>query len=209
MSGPAPGAPDAARARPLARPLLHAAMGLNALWLGVLPRAGTVAMACAALVLNWLVMPRTRWGRALERPGEPFVGGLRTYPLAVLGLVLLLPPAEAAAAWGILAFGDSAAALVGARVRSPALLGHRKATWAGSGAFLLAGTLAAWGLAHAVVALAGSVGGVQPGALPTLPVLALAALAAALLDLVRIPPDDNLPCAAACAGTLHLLRGLL
>ncbi len=191
------------------RALLHAAMGLNALWLGVLPRAGAVAMACAALLLNWVVMPRTRWGRALERPGERFLGGLRTYPLAVLGLVLLLPPAEAAAAWGVLAFGDSAAALVGARVRSPALLGHRKATWAGSGAFVLAGSVGALALAHGVASLSGALGWVHAGPVPTPALLGAVVLVAALVDLVRIPPDDNLPCAAACAASLHLLRGLL
>jgi dolichol kinase len=193
----------------LARPLTHAATGLCALALGVLPRWGAVAMALAAIVHNWVVMPRTRYGRALERPGEPFLAGLRTYPVAVLGLVLLLPATEAAAAWGIMAFGDAAAALVGRCVPAPALFGHRKATWSGTPACVLVGTLAAFGLGQAVAALAAGAPWVEAGLAPSLARCAAAALAAALVDLVRIPPDDNLPCAAASGAALWGLRSLL
>jgi dolichol kinase len=184
-------------------------MGLFALTLGVLPRWGAIGLALAAIVHNWVVMPRTAYGRALERPGEPFVAGLRTYPLAVLGLVVLLPAAEAAAAWGILAFGDAAAALVGSRVRAPSFFGHRKATWSGTPAFFVVGAIAAWGLGQAVAALAAHAPWVEPGAAPSLARAAAAAGVAALVDLVRIPPDDNLPCAAASGGALAGLRSLL
>lgn len=191
------------------RPAVHAAMGVNALLLGVLPRWGAVAMALAAIVLNWWVLPRLALGRRLERPGEPFLSGLKTYPLAVLGLVLLLPAAEAAAAWGVLAFGDAAAAVVGRLVPAPSLFGHRKATWSGTPAFLVVGTVAAFGLGQAVAALAAGCPWVEAGEAPSLARAACAASAAALIDLVRIPPDDNLPCAAASGTLLHALRGLL
>lgn len=191
------------------RPLLHASMGLFALALGVLPWLGAVAAALAAVAFNWLLLPRLAVERRLRRPGEPFLGGLRTYPLAVLGLVLALPAAEAAAAWAVLSFGDAAAALVGRALPAPALFGHRKATWSGTPALIVVGTLAALGMGQAVAALAAPLSWVEPGAAPSLARCAFAAAAAALVDLVRVPPDDNLPCAAAAGGALWALRSLV
>lgn len=191
------------------RPALHAAMGLFALLLGVLPRWAAVGMALAAILNNWVLMPRLHLERHLRRPGEPFFAGLRTYPVAVLGLVLLLPPGEAAAAWGVLAFGDAAAALVGRALPAPALFGHRKATWSGTPAFFLVGTAAAFGLGQAVQALAAHAAWMEAVAGPSLPACAGAALAATLIDLVRLPPDDNLPCAAVAGTALWALRSVV
>jgi dolichol kinase len=137
---------------------------------------------------------------------------MRTYPVAVLLLVLLLPAAEAAAAWGVMAFGDSAAAVVGRTVPAPRLFGHRKATWSGTPAHWVAGTLAARGLSTAVVAIgawAAPWTGVETGAAPSWGACAAAALAAALVDLVPVPPDDNLPGALAAGGTLRLVRHVM
>jgi dolichol kinase len=184
-------------------------MGLFAFALGVLPQWAAVGMALAAILVNWVVMPRTALGRRLERPGEPFLGGLRTYPVAVLGLVLLLPPAEAAAAWAVMAWGDAAAALVGLSVPAPPLFGHRKATWSGTPAFFVVGTAGAWLAGHGVVALAALAPWVEPGAAPVFAHCVLAALAASLVDLVRIPPDDNLPCAAVSGAVLRALRSVV
>jgi dolichol kinase len=190
---------------PLFRPGLHAATGFLALLLGVLSRPLAIAAAALGVVVGWVVLPLTLEAK-LRRPGEPYLGGLRTYPLAVLGLVLLLPPAEAAAAWGVLAFGDAAAAVVGRLVPSPALLGHPKATWAGSGAYLVVGAIAAALLAAGVDALAGAGGAGAPP--PGLVRCLLAAAAAAASDLVDVPPDDNLPAAAAAGLALVLSRGV-
>lgn len=191
------------------RPAVHAAMGLFALALGVLPRWAALAMAVAAILNNWVLLPRLAVERRLRRPGEPFLGGLRTYPVAVLLLVLLLPPAEAAAAWAVMSFGDAAAALVGRRVPAPAVFGHRKATWSGTPALLLVGALAAWGMGHAVAALAAHAPWVEPGTAPDVVRCLLAAFLATLVDLLRIPPDDNLPCAAAAGTALWALRSLV
>jgi dolichol kinase len=152
-----------------------------------------------------VVIPRTGLERRLRRPGEGYAGGIRTYPLAVLGLVLLLPRAEAAAAWGVLAFGDAAAAAVGRAVPSRAILGHRKATWAGSLALLLVGFGAAFAMGGAVGALGARVPWVDPGPVPGALATLAAAAAATLADLLPIPPDDNLPCAAAAGLALALL----
>lgn len=188
--------------RSLARPLTHAAVGLLALSLGLLPRPFAIAGAAAGVVFGWVILPRTPWERALRREGEPFLGGLRTYPVAVLALVLWLPPAEAAAAWGILSFGDAAAAIVGQRIPAPSLFGHPKATLSGTGAHIAVGTLAAFGLSHGAAALADLTGWVDAGSAPDIARCAMAALGAAALDLVPIPPDDNIPGALAAGAVL-------
>ncbi len=180
------------------RPALHAATALFALLLGVLSRPLALVGAALGLLAGWVVIPRTALEAKLRRPDEPFFGGLRTYPLAVAGLIVTLPDTLAAVGWGIFAWGDAAASIVGRHVPSPAVFGHRKATWTGSGAFLAVGTLVGWGIGTAVAATGG-----MP--CPSVPRIAAAALAATLVDLVRIPPDDNLPHAAAAGLALAFL----
>jgi dolichol kinase len=189
------------------RPALHAGTGLGALLLGVLPHPWAIVGGVLGVLAGWVVFRFTieRW---LRRPGEPFFGGLRTYPLAVLLLVIFLPAAEAAAAWAILAFGDVAAALVGRRVRAPALFGHAKATWSGTLAYFLVGSVAAFAMASAVGWLGRTVGTVDVGPVPSAARCVLAALAAAISDLVPIPPDDNLPAAGAAGVVLGVTRAL-
>ncbi len=187
------------------RPAVHATTGFLALLLAVLPRPYAVFAACLGVVAGWVVIPFTveTW---LRRPGERFLCGLRTYPLAVLGLVLLLPPAEAAAGWGVLAFGDPAAAVAGQRIPSPRLFGHKKATIAGSLAYLVVGAVAAFALSEAVAWAGPRVGLVATGAAPGAVRALLAAVAAVLADLVPVPPDDNLPAAAAAGLALAVTR---
>ena len=59
------------------RPLLHAAMGLFAFALGVLPRWGAIAAACAAVAFTWLLLPRLAVEGRLRRPGKRTEGGNR------------------------------------------------------------------------------------------------------------------------------------
>lgn len=192
----------------LLRPLVHASVGFISLSLGVLPRPLALLGALAAIAFNWLVLPSLAVERRLRRPEEPFVGGLRTYPVAVFGLVLLLPGPAAAAAWGVLAFGDAAAAIVGQRVPAPSLFGHSKATWSGSGAYLAVGGCAAFGLSEAVAALARSCSWVTVHPAPGLAACLLASLAATLVDLLPLPIDDNLPAALAAGLTLATFLSL-
>lgn len=180
------------------RPALHAATGLVALLLGVLPRPLELAGAAVGLLAGWVVIPCSPLEARLRRPGEPFLGGLRTYPLAVAGLIVALPDTLAAVGWAVFAWGDAAASVVGRHVPAPALFGHRKATWSGSLAFLLVGTAVGWGIG-AVVAATGGV------PCPSGARIAAAALAATLIDLVPIPPDDNLPHAVAAGLALAFL----
>ena len=194
---------------PWLRPAIHAGTGLGGLWLAVLPHPWALVCAGLGILVGWVLFPLTGFDARLRRPGERWLGGLRTYPLAVFGLVALLPPAEAAAAWGVLAFGDAAAALIGSRVPAPPLLGHPKATLPGTAAHVLAGWAAAFLLGGAVGAIGRAAGIVDPGPTPTLLATGLAALAAVLVDLLLRLPDDNLPCAAAAGGVLAAVRGLL
>lgn len=194
---------------PLLRPVLHALTGLAALALGILPYPWALAAALLGVLVGWVVLPLTALEKRLRRPGEPFLCGLRTYPLAVLGLVILLDPTDAAAAWGVLAFGDAAAALVGRSWPTRALFGHAKATWSGSAAYVLIGGAAATSLSAGVAALADVSGLVETLGAPSISTCFLAALAAGILDLLPLPPDDNLPAAAAAGGVLHIVRVML
>jgi len=184
------------------RPLLHAVTGLFALCLGFLSWELGMVGACLGLLAGWVVIPMTSLEARLRRPGEPFLGGLRTYPVAVFLLVLLLPSTIAATAWVVFAAGDAAASLVGRHVKAPAVFGHRKATWSGTPAFVVVGTLAGLG-AQAFVAATGGGPGVRWA------FVVAAAVAAALVDLVRIPPDDNVPNAAAAGLVLAWAAGVL
>jgi dolichol kinase len=185
------------------RPLVHAATGLVALGMGVFPRWLNVAGAVLGVVAGWVVVPRTPLEARLRRPGEPFFCGLRTYPLAVLGLVLAFPvAAPAAAAWGVLAFGDAAASVVGRRVAAPRVVPGSRATWAGTGALVAFGFAGAFGLSAFVAATGGG------PAVPAAWCLA-AAGAGAVVDLVRLPPDDNIPIAAAAGLTIAAGTGYL
>lgn len=193
----------------LLRPALHAATGLCALLLGVLPHWAAIACGIGGVLIGWIGFPLTGLDRTLRRPGEPYLAGLRSYPVAILGLIILLPPAEAAAAWGVLAFGDAGAALIGQTVRAARIFGHPKATWSGSLAHVVLGTLGAVALSRGAVALGSWAGGIDPGLPPTLLACFLAAVAAASADLVFRVADDNLTGAAAAGAVLAAARSLL
>ena len=96
---------------------MHIGSGLFALLLRVLNGWQAAALAAAALVFNVVLLPRVG-GRQLYRPVDHARGfplGILLYPLAVLLLTLAFPSRLdiAAAAWGILAFGDGFATLIG------------------------------------------------------------------------------------------------
>lgn len=132
------------------RKLLHVGVGGFALLLRFLSWQEAAAMAAAAFVFNWQLLPRIG-GRALWRSAERergFPAGILIYPLSVLGLVLVFRHdlAMAAACWGVLAAGDGMATLVGQAAGGPRLPWNRDKGWAGFLAFLGFGTLAASGL---------------------------------------------------------------
>jgi uncharacterized protein (TIGR00297 family) len=142
----------AARAAPLsrgevARKLVHMGVGLIAFSLRFLGPLWGGFCALVAVVFNLVLLPRIG-GRRLWREADAARGmatGIVLYPVAVLLLILLFHRRleVAAAVWGILAFGDGMASLVGMT------FGHRKLpwnpakSWAGSAAYLVFGAAAA------------------------------------------------------------------
>lgn len=129
----------------LRRKLLHMGVGAFALLLRVLSWPQAAAMAVAAFVFNWQVLPRIG-GRRLWREGERDAGytlGMLLYPLSVLGLILAFRHELwiAAAAWGFLAYGDGLAGLVGQAAGGPRLPWNARKSWFGLAAFVAGGTL--------------------------------------------------------------------
>jgi dolichol kinase len=184
------------------RPLAHAGTALVALGMGVLARWANLTGAALGLLAGWVVIPMTPIEAALRRPGERWLNGVRTYPLAVALLVVFLPATLAATAWAVMAYGDAAASFVGRHVRAPSVFGHRKATWSGTPAFFVAAALGGWGTGAFVAATGGTpLGGPAP--------VVLAAGVATLADLVPWPVDDNVPLAAAAGLTLAFAHGLI
>ncbi|HYK42464.1 MAG TPA: DUF92 domain-containing protein [Thermoanaerobaculia bacterium] len=169
-------------------------MGLFALALKPLSWPAAAALAAVALAFNLFAMP---WiGRGIYRdPSAARDRGIVSYAAVVLALVLLFRHriAVAGAVWGMLAFGDPAAAIVGRAARGPALPWNPEKTWAG----LLANFAVSAGAGLALFAY------LSPG--PTtgfVPAVLAAAAAFALAESLRTGVEDNLVAPAAAALVL-------
>jgi uncharacterized protein (TIGR00297 family) len=191
------------------RKLVHIGVGGFAFLLRDLPWWGAIALAIAAFLHNWLLLPRYG-GRKLWRDPEHAKGyplGILLYPLSVLALVLVFPGDDrwmAAAVWGLLAYGDGMASVVGQALGGPRLPWNEGKGWAGFLAFVFfgtlgAGVLAAWTLGMPVgLALSGQLLGI------TLPV----ALLAALVESMPTTLDDNLTVPLVGAVAIALFAGV-
>src|SRR5262249_27146916 len=84
---------------------------------------------------------RRLWRTADHDRGHPY--GILIYPLAVLGLVLFFHDQlwMAAAVWGILAWGDGMASILGQALGGPRLPWNERNGWAGVAAFAVFGTI--------------------------------------------------------------------
>ena len=175
------------------RKLIHVAFGFLAFSVALLGPLGSTLLVLAALAFNAFILPHVG-GRRLWRPDEMELGrsaGMLFYPASVLALVLIFwhRPEVAAATWGVLAFGDGAAALAGTLLAGPRLPWNPEKTWAGTFAYWVCGSLAAailvcWTLAH------------SPAPQHSWPFLVFVAMAAAAFSaaLESLPQkiDDNL-----------------
>jgi uncharacterized protein (TIGR00297 family) len=133
-----------------ARKATHMGVGLIAFALRFLGPLYSALAALAALVFNLFLLPRIG-GKKLWRDAEHQRGGsigIILYPLTVLLLILIFYRRleVAAATWGILAFGDGMASLVGMTLGRTKLPWNPRKSWMGSAAYVLFGTLAAAGL---------------------------------------------------------------
>src|SRR5437763_1561316 len=111
----------------LLRKITHMGVGLIAFSLRFLGPFYSAILAAAALAFNLFLLPRIG-GRQLWREAEHAAGaalGIVLYPFCVLLLILIFYQRLeiAAAAWGILAFGDGMTAVAGMS------LGRRKLPW--------------------------------------------------------------------------------
>ncbi len=182
------------------RQAVHVAMTGFAFALRWLTCDQALACAGAAIALNWVVFPLTgidrRW---LRRAGDPWVDGVKLYPVAVFALIALLPLPQAAAAWVVLGVGDAASNVVGRRFGRPPFLGRPDRSLVGSLAFVGAAAPAAL-LAHSFVGYAAPDG-------RSVGVVLAAAVAGALAEYLPLPKwlDDNVPIAAAAGITLWAL----
>ncbi len=205
------------------RRVIHLLMGGCALLLRPLGPFWGAALAAAALVYNAFVAPRLGLDRAYRREGEGRWGGLATYPLAVLVLVLLAPLAVAAGAWAVLAACDPVAAAVGSRVNLPRVPWNPGKSVAGTAAGAIAGAAACFGVltwmevpSALLPAVAAGVAGAVVEALPirgddNLRIAGVAAFVLAALAVPMPPADGTLPLllVAACAAGAYLTGATL
>jgi uncharacterized protein (TIGR00297 family) len=162
-------------------------------------------MAAGALAFNLYLLPRMG-GRGLLRAPERDHGippGILLYPLAVLALVLVFRHDlwMAAAVWGILAFGDGMATVVGLAAGGPRLPWNAAKTWAGSLAFVVFGATSAAVLLVWTLRLPISAAFAPRILVLTVPL----ALLCALVESAPTTLDDNLTVPLAGAAALPLL----
>ena len=131
----------------LARKSVHMGVGLIAFALRYLTPFQAAILAATALAMNLFLLPRVG-GRRLWREADHAAGtsiGIILYPLAVLLLILIFYRRMeiAAAAWGILAFGDGMASVAGMALGRRKLPWNPDKSWIGSLAYVLFGGAAA------------------------------------------------------------------
>lgn len=176
----------------LKRKLVHVGVGAFALLLRYLSWPQAAAMAAAAFLFNWLVLPRLG-GRAMWRDADHGLGypiGILLYPLSVLALVLALREERwmVAAVWGLMAVGDGMASMVGQAVGGPRLPWNPRKGWAGLLAFVVCG-----GLAAALLAVWTLEMPLRAASSPwILTVIVPATLLCALVESMPTTLDDNL-----------------
>lgn len=197
VSGAAPPAARLSRGE-VARKLVHIGVGGIAFLIRFLGPLWSAVAAIGAVLFNLLVLPRIG-GRRLWREAESARGsalGIVLYPVAVLLLVLVFHRRleVAAAVWGILAFGDGMASLVGMAIGRRRLPWNARKSWAGTTAYALFGTAGA-----AALLLWTAPGRYELGF--ALAVCTAAALLGALVESLPQGLDDNL--------SVPLLAGLL
>lgn len=126
--------------------------------------------------------------------------GVLFYPLAVLLLILAFPSRLdiVAAAWGVMAFGDGFATLVGSRIGGRTLPWNAKKTWAGLVAFVVFGSAGAVALSLWVAPAIDP----MPSRMFSIVAPIAAAIVAALVETMPIELDDNLSVPASAAAVL-------
>jgi dolichol kinase len=186
----------------LMRKSYHILAGLTAFAIRAVSPMTMVIVLIGFVVWNtfvWRFVPRSF--RAMWRPTEHTKGvpsGIVVYCISVLALCIIFYNHMwmTAAIWGVLAFGDGMATIVGCTTGGPRLPWNTRKGLYGSLAFVLFGTLGA----AALIAWTRGVGFV-----PALPLAASLALACAVAESLPLPVDDNITVPLAGAVALPLL----
>lgn len=175
------------------RKSLHIAFGLFAFSLKWLPWWAAAGVAAAAIIGNWLVLPRVV-GKSVSRHERGYDAGTILYPISVLLLILVFRHQLhfAAICWAFLAFGDGVATLAGKSMRIGALPWNRDKSWGGFLAFFIAASAAG-------VAVAYWMNYREPL------IVILAALAAAIVESLPLGVDDNVTVPFGSAVALIVL----
>lgn len=185
-----------------ARQVVHMSMAAFALLLRWIPWWGAVVLAVTAVLFNLFVLPTAAPALFRAADHRRTLHGIVFYPLAVLALLLCFPRRLdiAASSWGILAFGDGAATLVGRALDGPRWPWNREKTRAGTAAFVAAGSAAAvflaWWCSPSAID--------QPPWLRLIVLPIAACIAASLVETLPIRLDDNISVAFAAGAGLWL-----
>jgi uncharacterized protein (TIGR00297 family) len=197
------------------RQAVHVAMAGFALTLRYLTWPQAAVLAAAAIAFNAFVLARVAPGimrttdvRGVRRAPRPAAArgtrswGVLFYPIAVFVLVLVFRERLdiVAAAWGVMAFGDGFATLVGTTAPGPRLPWNPQKSWNGLFAFIAAGSLGSVALC---VWVAPSINPVPPP-LYVVIVPAIATVVAAFVETMPIDLDDNLSVPAAAGSVLWI-----
>lgn len=183
-------------ARELARKVVHMGVGLVAFAVVFLGPLWSAVCAAGAVLVNVFVLPRLG-GRRLWRAHEAERGqslGIVLYPLAVLMLILVFwrHLEVAAGVWGILAFGDGMASVMGMGFGRRALPWNPAKSWVGMAAYWFFGTLGAATLVWWTVRNPLGETGREIDLGFVLAAAAITALVAALIESLPLGLDDNI-----------------
>jgi uncharacterized protein (TIGR00297 family) len=175
-------------------------MGGFALLLRYVTWPQAAALALSALLFNVVVLGRIAPTIIRKTDSRGARAGVVFYPLSILMLIVVFPNRLdiVAAAWGVLAFGDGLATIVGRTIGGPRLPWNTDKTWSGLSAFVVAGGAGAVALSAWV---APSVEPPPPAAFIVWAPIA-AAVVAALVETAPIGLNDNLSVPAAAAATM-------
>jgi len=183
------------------RQIVHVAMGSLALLLRYLSSWQAMVLAGGAVAFNLYALPRL--AGTLYRPGEVrrrLRSGIVLYPIAVLLLILVFRDRRdiVAASWGVLAFGDGMATLIGRRSSGRRIPWNQEKSIAGSLAFIVFGGAAAsflcWWCRSTVIP--------PPYQWFSIWLPWLAVIVAAAVETIPIRLDDNISVPSVAGATL-------
>ncbi|HEY0143959.1 MAG TPA: hypothetical protein VGF48_23940 [Thermoanaerobaculia bacterium] len=204
---PAAAAPRMTRGE-LMRKLYHMNGGTPAWFIRFMRPTTLVGFAVWMLILNYFIMPRFangkrfwKWDvfwRSNERAsGKPT--GILLYCWIVFGLTIVFfrSPWMTAAVWGVMAYGDGMATIIGRLAGGPKVPWNASKGIAGTLAFFVFGSVAVAGLIawnRADVLFLGA-----------LPLAAALCAISALVESLPLPWDDNITVPVSAAVALPLL----